>query len=98
MFEWRHVFRRTQRSRPVNILQVKSSLFAANGQSSRLADEFIALQRARDPETRVVARDLAAEPVPHLTAERFQAFLAKPDARTAEQQAIVAYSDALIDE
>jgi len=82
----------------VNILQVKSSLFAANGQSSRLADEFIALQRARDPETRVVARDLAAEPVPHLTAERFQAFLAKPDARTAEQQAIVAYSDALIDE
>ena len=36
--------------------------------------------------------------MPHLTAERFGAFLAKPEARTPEQQAVVDYSDALIDE
>ena len=36
--------------------------------------------------------------MPHLTAERFQAFLADPAARTAEQQAIAGYSDALIEE
>ena len=36
--------------------------------------------------------------MPHLTAERFQAFLAKPESRTAEQQAVVDYSDALIEE
>jgi FMN-dependent NADH-azoreductase len=36
--------------------------------------------------------------VPHLTAERFQAFLAKPETRTPEQQAIVDYSDRLIGE
>ena len=32
------------------------------------------------------------------TAERFGAFLAKPEERSAAQQAVVAYSDALIDE
>ncbi|HEX5865484.1 MAG TPA: NAD(P)H-dependent oxidoreductase, partial [Casimicrobiaceae bacterium] len=37
-------------------------------------------------------------PVPHLDAQRFGAFLAKPDERSVEQQAVVAYSDALIDE
>ncbi|MGH8309757.1 MAG: FMN-dependent NADH-azoreductase, partial [Steroidobacteraceae bacterium] len=37
-------------------------------------------------------------PVPHLTAERFGAFLAKPGERDFAQQAVVAYSDALIDE
>ena len=82
----------------MNILLVKSSLFAGSGQSSRLADEFVARQRALDPAARVVVRDLAVTPVPHLTAERFQAFLAKPESRTAEQQAIVAYSDMLIEE
>jgi FMN-dependent NADH-azoreductase len=43
-------------------------------------------------------RDLAREPVPHLTAERFEAFTAKPGSRTPEQQAVVDYSDRLIDE
>jgi FMN-dependent NADH-azoreductase len=47
---------------------------------------------------RAVVRDLAREPIPHLTAERFQAFLAEPHARSAEHQAIVAASDALIGE
>ena len=50
------------------------------------------------PRGQVIVRDLGARPVPHLTAERFQAFLAKPEARTPEQQAVVDYSDALIDE
>ena len=36
--------------------------------------------------------------MPHLTAERFGAFSAKPAERSAEQQAVIAYSDALIDE
>jgi len=36
--------------------------------------------------------------VPHLTAERFQAFLSQPEARTSEQKAVSEYSDALIEE
>jgi FMN-dependent NADH-azoreductase len=40
----------------------------------------------------------AAEPVPHLDAQRFGAFITQPEARNAEQAAVVAYSDALIAE
>jgi len=80
------------------LLQLNTSIFSTGGQSSRLADSFVAMRKAVEPGLRVVVRDLAKEPVPHLTAEAFQGFLAKPEARTPEQARIVAYSDALIDE
>ncbi len=81
-----------------SLLQINSSLFAENGQSSQLAQQLVAAWQARNPQGRVVVRDLAADPLPHLTAERFQAFLAKPEQRTPEQRAIAAQSDALIEE
>ena len=74
-------------------LLLKTSLFGDAGQSSQLATDFAARRGGR-----VIVRDLAKDPVPHLTAERFQAFLAKPEARTPEQQAIVDDSDRLIAE
>jgi len=74
-------------------LQLNTSLFGAGGQSTTLAAEFVARRGGK-----VIVRDLAKDPVPHLDAERFAAFLAKPEARTAEQQAVVDYSDALIAE
>lgn len=77
-----------------NILQINTSLNGENSQSSRLAARFVANQDG----ARVTVRDLAAEPVPHLDGARFGAFIAKPEERTAEQQAVVAYSDALIAE
>ena len=80
------------------LLQLNTSLFSSNGQSSQLADKFVAAWKAKNPDGRVVARDLAGAPVPHLDAPRFLAFLAKPEERTAEQQAVVDFSDALIDE
>ena len=80
------------------LLQINASMFSTGGQSTRLADQFVAGWRAANPGGRVVVRDLGRDPVPHLTAERFAAFLAKPDDRTPEQHAIAAYSDALIDE
>jgi len=80
------------------LLQINASLFSHQGQSSQLADRFVAAWRQKHPEARVVLRDLAASPVPHLDAGRFQALLAKPEERTAEQQAVVDYSDRLIDE
>jgi len=80
------------------LLQIRSSLFAAEGESSRLADAFVARWRIANPEGHVVVRDLAADPVPHLDAARFGAFLAKAEERTPAQQEVVAYSDALIDE
>ena len=80
------------------LLQIRTSMFSAGGQSSQLSQQFVDEWRAANPDGQVITRDIGAQPVPHLTAERFQAFLAKPEARTPEQQAVAGYSDALIDE
>jgi FMN-dependent NADH-azoreductase len=80
------------------LLQINTSIFFEGGQSSRLAERFVAAWREATPGARVVVRDLAKEPVPHIDAKRFGAFLAKPAERTSEHQAVVDYSDALIDE
>ena len=78
------------------LLQINASLFSNNGQSSRLADKFVAAWQAQNPDGQVVVRDLATDPVPHLDGERFLSFLAKPEERSAQQQAVVDFSDALI--
>jgi len=80
------------------LLTLKTSLYSEQGESSRLADAFAQAWQAREPASRIIVRDLAADPVPHLTAERFGAFLAKAEERTAEQQGVVDYSDRLIAE
>ena len=80
------------------LLQINSSLFSVDGQSSQLANAFVELWLADKPDTQIVRRDLAANPLPHLDAQRVAAFFAQPDARTAAQQLFVAESDALIDE
>jgi len=77
-----------------SVLHLNTSLYGEEGQSSRLAAEFV----ARLPAARIIARDLARDPVPHLDAFRFGAFLASPESRTPEQRAVVAYSDMLIGE
>jgi len=80
------------------ILQINSSLNSSDGVSSRLADETVTALRALHPGAKSIVRDLARDPVPHLDAERFGAFIANPEARTPAQRAAVRYSDALIDE
>ncbi|HOY01820.1 MAG TPA: NAD(P)H-dependent oxidoreductase [Zoogloea sp.] len=80
------------------LLKINASLFSTQGQSSQLAERFVAARLAATPGLKVISRDLGAEPVPHLDAARFLSFLAKPEERSAEQQAVVAYSDALIEE
>ncbi len=80
------------------LLVIKSSLFNGSGQSSQLADEYVERWRAGHPEGRVLCRDLAADAVPHLTAEAFQGFQAEPSELTSAQKAALAVSDALIAE
>ena len=80
------------------LLQINTSLFAGQGQSSRLTEQFVAEWRAHHPDSRVTVRDLAADAVPHLDAARFGAFTTAAEARSAEQQAVIAYSDTLIAE
>jgi FMN-dependent NADH-azoreductase len=81
------------------LLQINASINTGNGQSSQLANQFVAAFHERHPEAKIVVRDVAAaEPVPHLNAERFGAFITTSEQRSAAQHAVVAYSDVLIGE
>lgn len=81
-----------------NILKIQASLFGTDGQSSRLADRFIEDFRNKHGESRLVTRDLTKSPMPALTLARFQALGTQPEDRSAEQQAVVDFSDDLIAE
>lgn len=76
------------------VLQLNSSLFSGNGQSSQLADRLVASLDADE----IIVRDLARDPVPHLDEERFGAFLSPREARSEQQREVVACSDRLIAE
>jgi FMN-dependent NADH-azoreductase len=77
------------------ILQLNASILSSDGQSTRLANDFVAAIRSDE---KLIVRDLARDPVPHLDADRFAAFIATKEKRTSAQEQFVAYSDALIDE
>jgi FMN-dependent NADH-azoreductase len=77
------------------ILQVNASILSTEGQSTRLANDFVASFRTDE---KLIVRDLARDPVPHLNAERFSAFVTSEEKRTKEQNQFVAYSDELIGE
>lgn len=80
------------------LLLVQASLHSDLGQSSRLAGRFVGQWRQAHPDGCVIVRDLAADPVPHLTAERFAAFVARPESRTPAQARVVDESERLIGE
>lgn len=80
------------------LLQINASLFSHQGQSSQLADQFVSAWRAKNTDGKVISRDLASQPVPHLDAERFLSFLAKAEESSPAQKEVVAFSDSLIEE
>jgi FMN-dependent NADH-azoreductase len=80
------------------LLQLNTSIFSDGGQSSRLAERFVTAWREANPTGKVLVRDLARDPVPHIDAGRFGAFLTPPAERTPDQQRVAEYSDGLIEE
>lgn len=80
------------------LLLIHTSLQGPAGLSSSLASDYVKRWLANHQDGRVISRDLAANPVPHLTAERFAAFTTAADKRNAEQRAIADFSDQLIRE
>ena len=81
-----------------NLFVIRSSLLSLEGESSKLAQKFITQWREQYPDAHITLRDVAADPIPHLDAQRVNAFFTAAEIRTPEQQAIVAQSDALIEE
>lgn len=80
------------------LLSIQSSIYSEQGQSGRLSSRLVEQWKARNPGGRVLIRDLAAEPVPHLTAERFAALSADPADRDETARWVAALSDRLISE
>lgn len=80
------------------LLQINSSVFSDQGNSSTLSNEFVQNWQATHSDGKVIVRDLAKNPVPHLNGATVQAFFTPAENRSAEQQALVDYSDALVTE
>lgn len=80
------------------LLQIRTSIFSSKGDSSELSELFVDRWKDRNPDGRVILRDLATDPLAHLTAERFRAFITPAADRTDEQAEHVSASDLLISE
>ncbi|MFN3712179.1 MAG: FMN-dependent NADH-azoreductase [Alcanivoracaceae bacterium] len=80
------------------LLYLSSSIFGDHGNTSQLASGFIQRWQAANPQGRVVERNLTANPLPHLDGDRVGAFFTPADQRSAEQQAAITESDALVTE
>lgn len=79
------------------LLQITSSITGDNSHSNTLSNAFTERWKAENPQGEVIVRDLARHS-PHLDSTRLQALFTPEDKRTAEQQAVVDYSDTLIAE
>jgi FMN-dependent NADH-azoreductase len=79
------------------LLQISSSITGDNSHSTTLSNSFVARWKAANPQGKVVVRDLSSNS-PHLDGARLQALFTPEDQRTPEQQAVVDYSDELINE
>jgi FMN-dependent NADH-azoreductase len=80
------------------LLQINSGIFGDHSNSTTLANEFTSQYLAQHPDAQVVLRDLISEPIAHLDANTIGAFASEEESRSPEQQAMVDFSQQLIDE
>ncbi|MFC9913474.1 FMN-dependent NADH-azoreductase [Streptomyces sp. NPDC059862] len=81
------------------LLHIDSSVFPGGASSSRsVADAFRKAWEEQHTEGAVIYRDLAADPVPHITADAWSAGFAAPSEHTPEQSAAFAARVRLIEE
>ncbi|WP_306190574.1 MULTISPECIES: FMN-dependent NADH-azoreductase [unclassified Streptomyces] len=81
------------------LLHIDSSVFHGEASSSRsVTAAFRKTWEEQHPEGTVIYRDLAADPVPHMTAGAWSAGYAAPSERTPEQSAAFATRVRLIEE
>ncbi|MFC8348728.1 FMN-dependent NADH-azoreductase [Streptomyces sp. NPDC057280] len=81
------------------LLHIDSSVFPHGASASRsVTDAFRRTWEEQHPEGTVIYRDLATDPVPHLTADAHLAGFSDPSTHTPEQAAAFAARVALIEE
>lgn len=81
-----------------NILVINSSVKSSDANSSQLTNRFLQQWVEKNPQSTIVQRDMATDPVPHLNEEMVSVFFTPEQQRTAEQQSLVSYSDKLVRE
>ena len=81
-----------------NILFIQSSPKGSESYSQRVADLIVNEIKERYCRTRIVFRDLSADPLPHVGPAFVSALAAKPEELTAAQSKALALSDTLIEE
>lgn len=87
-----------QNHRDLNILRIDASARDEGSITRQLSDELIAALRDRHGRISIVTRDLARTPPPALDADWLAANFTEPQARDAQQRAVLALSDALVAE
>lgn len=80
------------------ILYVSSSPRGSASYSNQVAARVVDELRQADPQATVTVRDLAQHPLPHIDADFVVATRGAEGPRTERQRAILAQSDALVDE
>ena len=80
------------------ILQINSAARSQGAQSTLLVNELTERLQQSNPGSTVVARNLQADPLPHLDDAVLGAFFTPADQQTPEQKAVAARSEALIAE
>ncbi|MBD0414623.1 FMN-dependent NADH-azoreductase [Oryzicola mucosus] len=81
-----------------SILLVTSSPRGAASHSTRVAIDLAAKLRTANPSSKLVVRDLVANPLPHIDADYSTGIYTPVEARTPRQAEVVAVSDAALDE
>lgn len=80
------------------LLHIDSSARTSGSISRQLTAAFVAQWQAKNPGAKVVHRDLASDPLPHITEALLGAYFTPPEGRTGEQAELIRQSDQLVDE
>jgi FMN-dependent NADH-azoreductase len=80
----------------MQILQIISSAQGANSYSTKLGQGIIDKLLAAHPDSQVVVRNLATDPLPYLEEAHLQAFFTPAEGRSPEQQQAVRHSDEVV--
>ncbi|MBZ9604251.1 FMN-dependent NADH-azoreductase, partial [Phyllobacterium chamaecytisi] len=81
-----------------SILLVTSSPRGSASHSTRVATELANKLQAKTPGAKIVTRDLASNPLPHIDADYASGIYTPVESRSVQQQNVVGVSDAVVDE
>ena len=80
------------------LLHIDSSARYAGSLTRQLSAAYAEQWQAKNPAGKIIRRDLASQTLPHITEAMIGAYFTPADKRSADQQAIIAESDKLVDE